>query len=725
MLKFYKGKLKMLGKACCSIFRVKLGSKTCTQLQIQILIKSGKFNTVNRKYMLDATFLSCRLPRQQLETRVAPGLRWLMFKREQWQLIRDSSKNSGCNIEEKADEEMILYANSFIQTIISQLKNQETKEVKEFLSNLIEENQFEATLDSNLQMWGGESFVLRAQQWGKRIQLLYVVTRIVRAYKEKRRTFLASDSQDKLDQRLYKAYKLKENLLNFISNDQLVGMKPAQWWTRRFDIDLILGTHKWGYGNYQVMREDQKLSYCKNPKNDPYYQFPQAEQVTKRLKKLVQLISRVEGEFDFDGQIKLSEHSGFNLEEKNAIVEVVCDIGIPIGSDETKKSDFQHIRNRASMILNRIMTQPDHKIEKFLNFIQSECQKLTTEYSGHLQRIGYKDLNKELNDYKVLKPKQLRLDLFENQGQELYFKTDDEDDFRVTIDIAFKINKRVALFNLIRKIIMSNQNQLFDACIDDLTELIIEEREKDECYLPVDWLVGIHDRGLLNAISERGVSYLKQAKQEHEFGLYAITISSKKLLRRVEFLCHYFKTLPQRGQILNPERQSAIKASMLSIQNKPTQKIKINIDSDANGNIKYPIEINQSLKILNLGYIDNERQNYHSHRNLFPIGFKTIRTHQSLFNLGARAEYICEILDGGERPLFKVTPAEEPDKPIIKDSTSGCWLEIVKRIESMTNIRKGKVTVSGPDRYGLQEPAVMQLIQQLPNADKCQRYQFR
>lgn len=82
-----------------------------------------------------------------------------------------------------------------------------------------------------------------------------------------------------------------------------------------------------------------------------------------------------------------------------------------------------------------------------------------------------------------------------------------------------------------------------------------------------------------------------------------------------------------------------------------------------------------------------------------------------MYTIGGRAEYICEILDGGDRPLFKVTPSEEPDKPIIRDSTSGCWLEIVKRIESMTNIRKGKVTVSGPDRYGLQEAPVMQLIQ--------------
>ena len=75
--------------------------------------------------------------------------------------------------------------------------------------------------------------------------------------------------------------------------------------------------------------------------------------------------------------------------------------------------------------------------------------------------------------------------------------------------------------------------------------------------------------------------------------------------------------------------------------------------------------------------------------------------------------------------MFKVTPSEESEKPIQKDSSSGCWLEIVRRIEDLNNVRKGKATVSGPDRFGLQELPVMQMIQQMPNADKCWKYKFR
>jgi hypothetical protein len=59
-------------------------------------------------------------------------------------------------------------------------------------------------------------------------------------------------------------------------------------------------------------------------------------------------------------------------------------------------------------------------------------------------------------------------------------------------------------------------------------------------------------------------------------------------------------------------------------------------------------------------------------------------------------------LDGGEKPMFRVTSSEDPDNPVVKESTSGCWLEFAKKIEVLQNLRKGgKVTVSGPDRYGL------------------------
>ena len=95
-----------------------------------------------------------------------------------------------------------------------------------------------------------------------------------------------------------------------------------------------------------------------------------------------------------------------------------------------------------------------------------------------------------------------------------------------------------------------------------------------------------------------------------------------------------------------------------------------------------------------------------------------------MFKVGTRSQYICEILDGGPRPLFKVTCSEDPGNPLIRDSSSGVWIDICKRINDIQGNKRTNVTVSGPDRYGLAEPGVNQLLQCLPNAERCIRYKF-
>jgi len=103
---------------------------------------------------------------------------------------------------------------------------------------------------------------------------------------------------------------------------------------------------------------------------------------------------------------------------------------------------------------------------------------------------------------------------------------------------------------------------------------------------------------------------------------------------------------------------------------------KLIVNKDEKGNILYPFNINSSLKILNLGKICWDKPAYHSEKNLFPIGFKSVREHSSMKHLGVRSLYTCEILDGGHKPLYKITPHEDSDNPIIKESSTGCWVII-------------------------------------------------
>jgi len=98
------------------------------------------------------------------------------------------------------------------------------------------------------------------------------------------------------------------------------------------------------------------------------------------------------------------------------------------------------------------------------------------------------------------------------------------------------------------------------------------------------------------------------------------------------------------------------------------------LQRDEAGKIIYPIIINSSLSILDLGEVEYERTNYHSEKNLFPIGFKSLREHNSQKKLGERCLYTCEITDGGNKPQFKVTPMDNEANPLIRDSSTGCWV---------------------------------------------------
>ena len=57
------------------------------------------------------------------------------------------------------------------------------------------------------------------------------------------------------------------------------------------------------------------------------------------------------------------------------------------------------------------------------------------------------------------------------------------------------------------------------------------------------------------------------------------------------------------------------------------------------------MQVNASLKLLNLGRIIPSVF-YHSEHNLFPVGFKSIRTYASMFTRGVKCLYTCEILEG-------------------------------------------------------------------------------
>lgn len=102
-----------------------------------------------------------------------------------------------------------------------------------------------------------------------------------------------------------------------------------------------------------------------------------------------------------------------------------------------------------------------------------------------------------------------------------------------------------------------------------------------------------------------------------------------------------------------------------------------------------------------------------------------MRNYYSMFNKGEKAEYTCEILDGGDKPIYRVTSSEDPDHPIEGDSSTYCWVTICKKVNDISDKKKQKVTISGTERFGLLEDCVKRIIEFLPGADECTGYTFK
>lgn len=145
---------------------------------------------------------------------------------------------------------------------------------------------------------------------------------------------------------------------------------------------------------------------------------------------------------------------------------------------------------------------------------------------------------------------------------------------------------------------------------------------------------------------------------------------------------------------------------------------------DENGNMVFPVNISSSLKLIAHGEVKSI-PGYHSAHNLFPVGYISERNYSSMIHKDGRATYRCEILDGGEKPLYKVTCSDDPQNPIVRDSSTGCWVHICRKVNDMSDNKKEKVTISGTERFGLLESTVKKILEHLPNAEKCKNYVFK
>jgi len=147
------------------------------------------------------------------------------------------------------------------------------------------------------------------------------------------------------------------------------------------------------------------------------------------------------------------------------------------------------------------------------------------------------------------------------------------------------------------------------------------------------------------------------------------------------------------------------------------------VDTDENGNAILPIRLGV-MTLHSLGKVVYDRDTFHNERYIFPVGYTLTRRYFSMVKLDEYVNYRCVVKDGGNAPIFEVTPEDAVDKKTSASSPTGAWISIVKAVNEMRN-KDHSNSASGPDYFGFTSSTIAKLIQDLPNAKKCKNYKWQ
>jgi hypothetical protein len=97
-----------------------------------------------------------------------------------------------------------------------------------------------------------------------------------------------------------------------------------------------------------------------------------------------------------------------------------------------------------------------------------------------------------------------------------------------------------------------------------------------------------------------------------------------------------------------------------------------------------------------------------------------------MYTLGGRAEYTNEIIEVDGKVMFRTTCEEDLENPLTQVTCSGIWCDIIRRVNDVTNARnRDKISISGPQMFGIAEYPVMQLLQDMPGASELENYRYK
>ncbi|KAI8642376.1 hypothetical protein BD408DRAFT_416686 [Parasitella parasitica] len=146
----------------------------------------------------------------------------------------------------------------------------------------------------------------------------------------------------------------------------------------------------------------------------------------------------------------------------------------------------------------------------------------------------------------------------------------------------------------------------------------------------------------------------------------------------------------------------------------------VEVERAKDGSYILPAEVD-SWTVLSLGTVVWDKAAFHNQRYIYPVGYRVKKWYRSMVDPHSDTQYTCEILDGGDEPIFQLNADDNPSECWRGPTPTTVWTIAVRRAFAIRNMDYGHNPV-GPDFFGLRKNTIAKMIQDLPNADKCKNY---
>ncbi|EGG23632.1 hypothetical protein DFA_05766 [Cavenderia fasciculata] len=138
-----------------------------------------------------------------------------------------------------------------------------------------------------------------------------------------------------------------------------------------------------------------------------------------------------------------------------------------------------------------------------------------------------------------------------------------------------------------------------------------------------------------------------------------------------------------------------------------------------------------SLLLLNLGEIIDENPLFHSVDHIYPSGYKAIRRYWSVFDEYSRIDYLVEVLQHGNVPIFIIVPIECPNSIDEKErakylfygtSLTHVWSQFITAVNQVRLNARRSIVMPVSTFFGFNEKSIVSSLESIPESIKCRWY---